>query len=140
MSDAIMAFGMQILIGDGEESEEFTAISEVGDISGFERIIEMVDVSSHSSTGHHRERKPDWFDTTPLAFSINYIIDDESHVALVAAHDDGLEHNFQVQWPDDEAYQFPAVVSKFDKPGPKEGALIANVELTVTGQPTEIGS
>ena len=140
MSDAMMAFGATISIGDGELSEEFTAIAEVRDISGFERVIEMKDVSNHSSPGQHRERIPGWVDTSPISFSMNVVPDDDGQIALKAAADAKSTDNYQIEWPDGEAYQFPAVCSKFGKPAPVDGELVANVELTLTGAPTDVTS
>lgn len=138
MSDAIMAYGATIAIGDGEQSEEFTEISEVRDISGFERILEVKDVSNHGSPGQHRERIVGWRDTSPVTFDINYISDDASHALLKAAHDGATVDNYQITWADGESYQFPAACTKFGKPSPVDGELLVNIELTVTGLPTDI--
>lgn len=140
MSDATMAYGMTISIGDGEQSEEFTPIDELRDVSGFDRIIEMKDVSNHASPGQHRERKPNWTDTTPLTFAINYNPDDPGQAALKAANAAKTIDNYQATWSDGEAYQFPAVCTKFGKPAPVDGELVANIELTVTGLPVDVSA
>ncbi len=50
------AFGTVIKIGDGATSEAFTTILGVRNVQGPGRDMEIIDATSHSSSGSYRER------------------------------------------------------------------------------------
>ena len=147
-------YGSTLQIGDQATSEAFTNIALVMAITPPPLSRSSVDVThlqsgSYVSEGH-RERLAGIADSGPLSFTIFYDPVDDTHDQATTAEPKGLLNlwrlgvvrNFQVVFADAGASvwgPFPAFVSNFavSELG-VDAAGQATVELTLTGEPTQI--
>lgn len=137
MTDAILAHGTKLKMGDGEDPEVFAEIGEVGD---FEDGVnsDLVDVTNHQSGGW-KEFISDIKEGQELTFPVNYSDTDASHNRATGLRGkQGEAVNFQIEAPQDaERAIFTAIVQNVTRSYPVQGgALQMNVTLKPTGPST----
>lgn len=137
MSNAIETQGMQILIGDGASSENFSEISEVKTFTGPGGSASVIDVTSLQSTA--KEKRMGLADEGQLQFTINYVPADATHIALRAARAARTETNFRMIFTDSGGmrWDFSAFVTGFAVSGGVDAVVEAQVTLEITGSITE---
>lgn len=140
MADVIAAYGTEILVEDKDGSGGYTAIPHIGDIDGPGLVRNIIEWRSHSSAGGYTERVPGGRDTEPISFSMGLEDGDVAQEALRAAYEGDEAVGFQIQFPDGTGYSFNGLVSSFKFGAPVEDVLTADVEITIDGPLTELGS
>jgi predicted secreted protein len=144
MTSALAGFGTLLKIGDGGGTEVFTTIAEVTDISGPKFKMETVEVTSHTSTGSWKERIPTLLDAGEISCKLNFIPTGATHSqtsGLLKDMKNKARRNFKLVFPDTGAttWTFAAYVTGFETGEPIDGALTADVTLTIDGAPTLAG-
>ena len=135
-SAAISAQGTLLKIGDGATPEAFTTISEITDLSGPNRSMNVKTFLTHSSPGAAMESIGVSLDNGEVGFEINYVAGSATHIKLLADLNAFTKRNFQMVLPDAgvTTWAFTALVQKFD-PSEKPGdTLTAKLTLKLTGQ------
>ena len=132
------AFGTTLRIG----GTAGTAVVNITGVDGPELSAEMLDMTAHDSAGTFRERIPTFLDAGELSFTIQY---DPGHATHRNAAG-GLLHlltqrtvsSFAMGFPTTPAanWVFSGYVTKFKPAAPLDGALTAEVTITVSGAPT----
>lgn len=133
---AVGSHGALLKIGNGAQSETFTTIGEVKDISGPSTTLNTEDVTSHDSGGW-----TEFIGTTKdggeVTFDINYFsaaTQDQLETDLANA----TRRNFQLERPLSgglkDTRSFAAYVTAFEPSSPVSGVLTASVTLRTTGQ------
>lgn len=141
---AIAAIGTLIKMGDGQISEAFTTIAEVGDIDGPKLSADEIDVTSHDTTGSFNETIPGTLDAGTLDFPMNYIVSDTIQQELETHYLARDRFNVQMITPldpdntpeADRTSQFVVFVKNYSRQAPVKGALKRSVSLRIVGAPT----
>lgn len=142
MSNAVFGQGTLLQIGDGgSPTETFTTIAEVTEISGPSLALDVIDVTSHDSTGGWREKIGGLLDGGEVTFTINYLPSNATHNATTGLLRDlknRTKRNFKLVFPDagSSTWSFTALVTSFEPSEPIDDRLTADVTLSITGQPT----
>ena len=103
MSYAIIANGTFLKIGDGVASpstEGFTTVPEVSTLSGPSVKFDLLDVTSHDSSGFFKEYIPGLADGDNIAFKINWKPSNTVHVGLRTDSYARTKRNFKTVFPD----------------------------------------
>jgi hypothetical protein len=138
---AISSFGTLLKVGDGESSETFTTIFEVGDISGPGLGLDTEESTNHSSPGGWEEVIATILRTGEVTFPVNYEPTEATLNATTGLIADVVARtlrNFQLVFPDagSTTWSFAAYVTAFEPGAPVNGKLTADVTLKPSGQPT----
>jgi hypothetical protein len=140
----IPSFGTLLKIGDGGGTEVFTTIAEVRDIKGPDLGLSTAESTNHSSPGGYRERVATLKDGGKVTFTLNFLptaATQSYSTGLIKDFSNKTKRNFQLVFPDSgvTTWLLPALVTKFTPDEPVDGVLSADVELTISGQPTLAG-
>lgn len=138
-TEGITGFTTDIQIGDGQTPENFSSITEPKDITGPQVTPEFVDFTHQQSPAGFRERKPTFKSSGDITFRCNYISDDPTHQALIAAAtaNPPTKKNFKLIFPDSSGFSFSAYVS-LQWIAPMNGPLEIAVTLNISGSITEL--
>ncbi len=141
VTSAEFAQGTLLKGGDGAETEVFTTIAEVLDISGPGLSMEPVDATSHDSDGW-KEFIAGLKDGGDVSFDIQYIPSNATHKnasgGVLYDFDQRTLRNFQLVFPDSGSttWTFAAFVTGFEPQAPVEDKLTASLTLKISGAPT----
>jgi len=129
--------GTQLKMGDGATVEVFETIAEVADIGGPSFSRDSIDTTNHDSPGGYKEGLPGLRDGGEVTFSINFMPENETHIAAIAQFDDDEVHNWQLVYPITPAKQwnFKGYITKFDTKAPVGDKLSADMTVKVSGKP-----
>lgn len=134
------AQGTILRIGDGATpTEVFTDIEGMDDISGPDEAADTIETTSHSSPGRRRQFIGGLKDSGEMSFDMFWIFNEPGQLALYAAFQDGLEHNFQLEFPvdtTDNLLEFAGIVTAFGWSAPKDDAVKRSVTIQITGEIT----
>ena len=138
---AIASYGTLLKIGDGGETESFTTIAGVRDISGPALGLDTEESTDHDSTDGVEEYVATIRRTGEVSFEINYEPAESTHDAgtgLIKDMTDRTLRNFQLVFTDDASstWEFSAFVTAFEPSAPVAGLLAASVTLRPSGAPT----
>ena len=140
MAQEYAAIGTQLKIGNGSTAETFTTIAQVRNITGPGLSAEVIDVTSHDTSGNYREVLPSFLD--PGEFNLEILFDPgtATHASTVA---NGLlnlwknrtKRNFRIVFPStaNKTWQFAGYVTSFAVQAPYDGALSADCTISPTG-------
>ena len=138
--DGMAAFGSLLQMGDGATPEIWTTIAEVTNISGPTLTQEVVDVTSHSSSGAFREKVGGLLDGGEVTFDLNFIPTGATHKEAVGGllynYTQRSVNNYKLLFVDTTYWIFPALVTSIPPDAPIDGKLGMSVTLTVSGEPT----
>ncbi len=138
----ISAFGTLLKMGDGGNGAEvFTTVAEVSELGGPALELDPIETTHHTSTGGWREFVGGLLSGGEVDMTINYDPVGATHDAttgLIADMVARTVRNFQLVFPDagTTTWSFAALVTKFTPSEPIDDKLSADVQLTITGQPT----
>ena len=138
---AIASYGTLLKIGDGGETESFTTIAGVRDISGPALGLDTEESTDHDSANGVEEYVATIRRTGEVSFEINYEPTESTHDAgtgLIKDMTDRTLRNFQIVFSDtgDTTWSFSAYVTAFEPSMPVAGLLSASVTLRPSGAPT----
>lgn len=135
-SIAVAATNTLLKLGDGGGPESFTTIASVKDITGPGFTTDIVDVTSHDSSGYH-EKLPTLKDAGQLTFVLNF----NNHATqgfTTGLYNDWVNRtlrNFQLVIPTtvNKTASFSAYVTSFSLNMPVADALTADLTLDISG-------
>ena len=141
MSEAILATGTLIYVGNGASPETFTAIAEVKSISGPNLSRNVIDVTTHNSTLGWEESLAGLKRSGEITFDINFIPGNATHSAstgLLKAFDDNDKLNYKLVFPISAGspqveWTFEAYVVGFQIGAEVDGVLNASLTLKPAG-------
>lgn len=137
MSLAIIANGTLLQISSGGSGATHSTVPEVTKLSGPSVKFDLLDVTSHDSTGGFREFIPGLSDGDTIPFDINWRPGNTIHVQLRTQSYARTLSWFKVVFPDtptntvETSDYIQSIVPKADM----GAVLTASVTLKVTGQP-----
>jgi predicted secreted protein len=135
-SNAIESQGMLIQRGSGSPLA-YVTIPEIKSFTGPGGSASIIDVTDLQSAA--KEKRMGLADEGQLQLTINYIPDDEVHMALRADRAARTETAFKIVFTDgsDTEWTFSAFVTGFSVSGGVDGVIEAQVTLEITGAITE---
>jgi predicted secreted protein len=147
MSQEYTAFGTILAFGDGEESESFTTVAQVKDITGPNMSRETIDVTNHQSPAGFAEFLASIQDGGEVTFTVEYDPGDATHdqdTGLLALMGETTRRNWRLIFPVEsstpgeyEGYEFEAILTGFSPSAPVKGSLTADITLKVAGAVTQ---
>lgn len=152
----IPAINTLLKVGNGASPEVYSTIANVGDITGPGLSSTVVDVTSHSTGNPWREKLITLLDNGDITFPLFFVpasdgppvgTDPFGHspqggvLALFTSRGQGgvagVPYNFALEYPDGlgTTDYFTGFVSKFSEKAAVAGVLMADVTITLTGEP-----
>jgi predicted secreted protein len=135
------AKGLQLQMGDGATpTEAFTAIANLGDLTGPGAALDTVEVTHHGSPA--KEFAATLLDGGEVSLSINWDPAEATHKnaagGLIYVMEQKTLKNWKIVTPDTGAsvVAFSAFVVGFEPEGPVAGKLAAKVKLRISGAVT----
>lgn len=138
MSLAKIANGTLLKVGDGASPEMFTTIPEMMKIAGPSIKFDLLDVTSHDSTGYFKEYIPGLADGDKVAGTMNWRPSNTVHKNLRIDSYARTLRNFHCVFPDstDNTVTFQAYIEEISPTADIGKVLVANLSLKVTGEPS----
>lgn len=137
-SIAKIANGTLLKVGDGASPEVFTTVPEVMRLTGPSVRFDLLDVTSHDTTGFFREWIPGLADGEKVAASVNWRPSNTVHKNLrIDAYARTLR-NFKIVFPD-TSDNTVAMATYIESQMPKADIgqpMLMDISLKVTGAPT----
>lgn len=133
--------GTLLKVGDGvlvSGVETYTTVPEVTRLTGPSTKFDLLDVTSHDSSGFFREFIPGLLDGDMVRFTVNWRPSNAIHKALRIAAVAQTNRNFKIVFPDtsDNTVTLSTYVQKFPEPRADIGTtLVSDGELKITGNP-----
>jgi predicted secreted protein len=131
------AKGTLVKIGDGASPEVFATIGQVRSIDGPSTAAEIVDTTTHSTSGNWREKLAVLVDPGEIAFDINFDSADTTHAFTTGLWNemvDLTQSNYKVVFPNSAGtLAFAGYVSKHAFSAPVDNVLTASVSLAIDG-------
>lgn len=116
--------------GDGQPTEVFNTVTQVGDIGAFGAERELIDASSYGD--EWKDFVLGQKDGSELTFMLQFDPTEAEHAGLQADFDNSATRNFQVEFPDVvTTFQFPAIVRAFTKTPALDGLWQAEVVVKI---------
>src|ERR1700681_1253297 len=97
---AKIANGTLLKIGDGTGTEAFTTVPEVMKLSGPTSKFDLMDVTSHDSSGYYREFIPGLLDGDTVKAEINMRFSNTLHKGIRVDNAAATKRNFKIVFPD----------------------------------------
>lgn len=134
------AYGTILERGDGEETETFTAIAHITNISAPSIEREALETTAHRAPGSPgagwREFIGGLKDGGEVSADINF--NPADHAKLLEDFEDSAPRNYRIVLPDPDSttWEFSAVMTGFESEFPYDGLAEGTVTLKVSGKPT----
>ena len=136
----LFAFGTKVALGDDilSMAPVYTDIVQLLTISGPTMSRDRIDVTAHDSANQTREFINGLLDPGELTFSINYDPDDATHddaTGLLDVFDSGATRAYRITFtdPGPTLWTFDAICNGFEIQAPVDGALTADITLSLSG-------
>ena len=139
-SQATIAFGTLLKVGDGASPENFTAIAEIKDITPPPQTREFADVTHMQSPGKVREFKPTVINPGEIRCKCNFLPDNSTQgfatSGIIKDFQDGTARNYQIHYPTSPSHTqtLALYVASYQPIGPMTGAFEMDVTFKVSGQ------
>lgn len=132
---AIASANTLLFLGTDASPSVFTThFSRLGDITGPNTSVAIVDVSNQESVA--RRKLATLLDSGSLTANLYWEptnVQDEELFTIYQTAPPVLR-SYQVQWPDGQVWLFNAYISKFSPSSKIAGALVSAIEFTIDGQ------
>lgn len=129
-SQALIAAGTQLKLGDGASPEVFTKIAEVTQVSEIGETAPEIDVTPIDATA--RQFIGGLAEGNAVSFTLSYVAANATHKALRDAL--GTAKNFEIAWSDSSKANFTLVITSFMRgETTAEGVMTANLEGRISG-------
>lgn len=121
-----------------EGTTNWAAIDNLGSITGPNATGDHIDVTNQDTTAKTRQWLPGLVNPGSISFSCNYDPTDNTGVAthnqLLADSSAGTLLEWKLEFASgSDSMTFPGVVTKAELSAPVDGALMLDVEITITG-------
>ncbi len=134
-SNAIRGKGALLKMGDGAVPEVFTAVAEVGDLPFPTLDYSEEEVTHQESPNDAEESIPTLQVGTTLQVPVNWLPQNPTHLALLAAYKTRTTVNWQFMFPDAAVttWPFSAWVKTISGNAPLKGKLAGSITLKISG-------
>jgi predicted secreted protein len=138
MSIAISATGSLLQIGDGASAEQFATIPEVSRVSPPNVRFDLLEVTSHDSSGGFREWVPGLLDGENATAEFNWVPSNEIHQQVRDANLNKTKKNMKIVFTGDtgNTFAYAAYVMSFGPQADVGQILKASAGFRMTGQPS----
>lgn len=131
-------------LGSAGCPQTFTAIANIGDMTGPGMSATVVDVTSHSTGSPWRQKIVTLLDNGDITLPLFFLPADSGHDAstgLLSVFTSRTLREYSLTFPDAAAttWYFQGFVSKFNMKAAVSGVLTADVTFTLTAQPLLAG-
>lgn len=131
------AKGTLVQVGDGASEETFATIGQVRSVSGPTTKAEIVDITTHSTSGFWREKLAVLIDPGDMSFPINFDSADSTHAFATGLWNFFInltQKNYLVTFPHSAGtLYFKAYVSSHSFSAPVDNVLSADISLAING-------
>ena len=134
-SGILVAGASAALAGGVDGAEVFSTISEVRNITGPARQQSLIEVTNMDSPNSYREYIASFLDAGNITCEVNYT-NTTSQQGLISDLENRTKRNFQLVFvtaAGNVTYSFAAFVNKVDHSFQMAAAIVANVDLKITG-------
>ena len=129
-SQAKIAAGTQLRLGDGASPEVFTKIAEVTQVSEIGETTPEIDITPIDAKA--RQFIGGLAEGNAVSFTLSYVATNTAHKALRDAN--GSAKNFEIEWVDGSKASFTLVITSFMRgETTAEGVLTASLEGRISG-------
>lgn len=129
-SQALIAAGTELKLGDGASPEVFTKIAEVTQVSEIGETAPEIDVTPIDATA--RQFIGGLAEGNSVSFTLSYVASDATHQTLRDAL--GSAKNFEIVWSDTSKAAFTLVITSFMRgETTAEGVMTASLEGRISG-------
>jgi predicted secreted protein len=137
MSIALIATGALLQVGDGASPENFATVPEVHRLSGPDVRVDLIDVSSHDSSGGFREYLPGFKDGDNVQAEVHWVPSNTVHKGIRTDAYAAALRNYHIIFPDatDNTVTFACYVQGFPPQSNAGDALRNTLNLKITGEP-----
>jgi predicted secreted protein len=137
MGQAILANGTLFQVGDGDSPEEFTTIPEVSKLAGPAVKFDLLDVTTHDSTGGFREFIPGLADGDNINAMVNFRPSNAVHQACREDSYARTLRNFKVVFPDtgESTVDLSGYFVNINPNADMGAVLTSPMTVKVTGEP-----
>lgn len=142
MTSGRKSFKAKLYIGDGASPEVFTALPELLSVGPVGGSKELVDMTSHDTTGQYDYLLFDLEDGNELQFEAVDIHGDASQGLFRTAYANATKPNFRVLDRDGDGYQFPGVITKLetDIGSDMKGKVVMRGSVKIAGTVTVVNA
>ena len=130
------AKGTLIAKGDGASPEVFNDIAQVNAIGGPDMSAEMLDVTTHSSTGGKKEFVAGLVDNGEVTLGLKADLQDSTqspNAGLINDLDVGAKNNYRITFVDGTIATFAALVSNVNSDAPVESDWTLAATIKISG-------
>ena len=128
------AFGMVVSFGTATGTTTAATLTNVTGIGGLDTDVEVIDVTSHDSSGAYREKVASFIDAGQLTFDINFDPNSATHRAttggILYLRDQRTIVPWKVTFPGSPSHSF--LVQGFVKGAPFDAPYDDKISATVT--------
>ena len=127
-------FGMVVSFGTATGTTTAATLTNVTGISGLDSEVEVIDVTSHDSSGSYREKVASFIDAGQLTFDVNFDPNSATHRAttggILYLRDQKTIVPWKVTFPGSPVHSF--LVQGFVKSAPFEAPFDDKLGATIT--------
>lgn len=134
MAEKYSGYGAKLqLTTDGGVS--WTDIAGVLDVDAFQLALDMIEVTSHSSSGAMKEYVPGTIEPGAVSFPLVWDPEDTTQGLLMSRLYARTKDDYRIVLPttNDKTYGFSAYVKNFGATAPVSDKLGADVEMQISG-------
>lgn len=130
--------GTLVKVGDGAGSEAFTTVPEVKTFSGITVKFDLLDVTSHDSSGYFKEWIPGLSDGDMMSVGMNWRASNTVHKNLRLDNVATTKRNFKIVFPDssDNNALCATYVMEVPQTADVGKEMTMAMRLKITGSPT----
>lgn len=137
----VMAAVAEFFLASGSNTETWTTIAEVRDLSGPNFSRGTIETTNHDSPGAWKEYILGTKENGEVSFGVNFVPTNDTHdpyYGLVKDFQHNVLRTYQLIFPDatTTTWGFTGYLTAFGTTAPVEGVLAANISIKLSGAPT----
>lgn len=122
--------------GDGQDPENFAAVSEVMEIGGPSLSKDAVDATSHSSAEGWRDFISGLKDAGEITIGSNFVPDNDDVANWLSDFNANDSRNYQIVFPDGTTWGFAAIMTGMEIDTPQDDKMTCTATYKLTGKPS----
>ena len=137
---SILGLGLALKMGNGSSPQTFTTLAQANDVSGFGQEAPLVDVTHYQST--NREYIQGIPDGKQFTAKANYLVNDSTQLAAIAAHVAKTAKDFRMYLPspyNGSYYYFSAQILGYEISPPVDNKIEITFTFKISGAVSYIG-
>lgn len=132
-TEAMIGYGSEFRLGDGNSPEDFEPLAEVFNITPPADSVDILDASHMLSPNRTREFIEGMIDPGECSFELNFIPGNSDDDAIQAWKVAGGRKNCQIKFPNGVTWTFAGLLSAYEPAVPFDDKMTATVTIKVTG-------